>query len=196
VTQRHPSGNNGGNSGYVTTQVAAEALGVAVRTVRNYLRDGLLQGKKEEEGITERYLVSVDSVQKLRDQRQREGKSRRSIPSSAAQGQSAAQVVREFAARIQEQAMEIGALRTRLELTERAESSLREDLERERRQLQEDVQRERNERLEAQQRIALLAREHVQLEEEHSRVEREAQQLQAELEAERSKGFWRRLFGR
>jgi predicted site-specific integrase-resolvase len=195
VTQRQRSGNNGGNSGYVTTQVAAEALGVAVRTVRNYLRDGLLQGKKEEEGITERYLVSIDSVQKLRDQRQSEGKVRRSIPSSAAQGHSATQVVREFAAKMQEQAMEIGALRTRLELTERAESSLREDLERERRQRQEDVQRERAERLEAQQRVEQLAREHVQLEEEHSRVEREAQQLQEELEAERSKGFWARLFG-
>jgi hypothetical protein len=195
VTQRQQSGNNGGNSGYVTTQVAAEALGVAVRTVRNYLRDGLLQGEKEEEGITERYLVSVDSVQKLRDQRQREGKSRRNYPLSAAREQDAAQLAREFAAKMQEQAVEIGALRTRLELTERAESSLREDLERERRQRQEDVQRERNERLEAQQRVAQLAQEHVQLEEEHSRVEREAQQLQAELEAERSKGFWRRLFG-
>jgi hypothetical protein len=195
VTQRQQSGNNGGNSGYVTTQVAAEALGVAVRTVRNYLRDGLLQGKKEEEGITERYLVSVDSVQKLRDQRQREGKSRRNYPLSAAREQDATQLAREFAAKMQEQAVEIGALRTRLELTERAESSLREDLERERRQRQEDVQRERTERLEAQQRVEQLAQEHFQLEEEHSRVEREAQQLQAELEAERSKGFWARLFG-
>ena len=179
----------------MTTQVAAEALGVAVRTVRNYLRDGILQGKKEEEGITERYLVSVDSVQKLRDQRQREGKSRRNYPSSAAQEQDAAQLAREFAAKMQEQAVEIGALRTRLELTERAESSLREDLERERRQRQEDVERERAERLEAQQRVEQLAQEHVQLEEEHSQLEREAQQLQAELEAERSKGFWARLFG-
>jgi SMC interacting uncharacterized protein involved in chromosome segregation len=195
VTQRQQRGNNGGNSGYVTTRVAAEALGVAVRTVRNYLRDGVLEGKKEEEGITERYLVSVDSVQKLRDQRQMEGKSRRSIPSSAAQGQGAAQVVREFAAKMQEQAMEIGALRTRLELTERAESSLREDLERERRQRQEDVERERAERVEAQQRMEQLAQEHVQLEEDHFRLEREAQQVREELEAERSKGFWARLFG-
>jgi hypothetical protein len=179
----------------VTTQVAAEALGVAVRTVRNYLRDGLLQGKKEEEGITERYLVSVDSVQKLRDQRKREGKGRRNNPLSAAREQDAVQLAREFAAKTQEQAVEIGALRTRLELTERAESSLREDLERERRQRQEDVQRERAERLDAQQRVEHLAQEHVQLEEDHFRLEREAQQLREELEAERSKGFWARLFG-
>ena len=195
MTQRKQSGNNGGNSGYVTTSVAAEALDVSVRTVRNYLRDGVLQGKKEEEGITERYLVAVDSLQKLRDQRQRERKNRRSYRPVADQGQEAGQLVREFAARMQEQAMEIGALRTRLELTERAESSLREDLERERRQRQEDVQRERAERLEAQRRVEELAREHVQLEEEHSRVEQEAQQLREKLEAERSKGFWARLFG-
>jgi hypothetical protein len=195
VTQRQQRGNNGGNSGYVTSNVAAEALGVSVRTVRNYLRDGLLQGIKEEEGITERYLVSVDSLHKLRDQRQREGKSRRNDRSIAAQEQDAAQLAREFAARMQEQAVEIGALRTRLELTERAESSLREDLERERRLRQEDVERERAERLEAQRRVEHLTQEHVQLEEEHSRVEQEAQQLREELEAERSKGFWQRLFG-
>ena len=179
----------------MTTSVAAEALNVSVRTVRNYLRDGVLQGKKEEEGITERYLVSVDSLQKLRDRRQREEKDRRDYRSVAAQEQEAGQLAREFAAKMQEQAMEIGALRTRLELTERAESSLREDLERERRQRQDDVERERAERLEAQQRVEQLAREHVQLEEEHSRVEHEAQQLREELEAERSKGFWARLFG-
>jgi hypothetical protein len=51
----------------------------------------------------------------------------------------------------------------RAELTERTESSLREDLE-----------REREERREARE---------------------EAERLRAELEAERSKGFWRRLFG-
>ncbi len=58
---------------------------------------------------------------------------------------------------------ELGRLEGRLELTERAESTLREDLE-----------RERSERREAQE---------------------EARRLREELEAERSKGFWRRLFG-
>ena len=195
MSQRQHGGNNEGNSGYVTTSVAAEALDVSVRTVRNYLREGVLQGRKEEEGITERYLVSVDSLQHLRDQRQRERKNRRNYPRVAAQEQDAAQLAREFAAKMQELAVEIGALRTRLELTERTESSLREDLERERRQREEDVQRERAERLEAQQRVEQLAREHVQLEEDHSRVEQEAEQLRQELEAERSKGFWARLFG-
>jgi myosin heavy subunit len=196
VTQRQQSGNSGGNSGYVTTSVAAEALGVAVRTVRNYLRDGRLQGKKEEDGITERYLVSVDSLHRLREQRHQEGKSRRNYRPVAEQGQDATQLAREFAAKMQEQAVEIGALRTRLELTERTESSLRDDLERERQQRQQDVERERTERLEAQQRVEQLSQEHVQLEEEHARVQEDAQHLRDELEAERSKGFWARLFGR
>jgi hypothetical protein len=33
------------------------------------------------------------------------------------------------------------------------------------------------------------------LEEEHSRLQREAERLREELEAERYKGFWARLFG-
>ena len=58
---------------------------------------------------------------------------------------------------------ELGRLEGRLELTERTESTLREDLE-----------RERSERREAQE---------------------EARRLREELEAERAKGFWSRLFG-
>jgi chromosome segregation ATPase len=58
---------------------------------------------------------------------------------------------------------EAADLRARLELTERTESSLREDLERVR--------------------------------EERQRHQEEADRLRTELEAERSKDLWRRLFG-
>ena len=58
---------------------------------------------------------------------------------------------------------EAAELRARLELTERAESSLREDLER--------------------------------VSEERRRHQEEAERLREELESERSKGCWRRLFG-
>jgi dsDNA-specific endonuclease/ATPase MutS2 len=58
----------------------------------------------------------------------------------------------------------------RLELTAQAESTLRESLERER----ERVERER---------------------ERADRLEERAEKLRDELEAERSKGFWVRLFG-
>jgi predicted nuclease with TOPRIM domain len=85
-----------------------------------------------------------------------------------------------------------------LELTERAESTLREELERERQERLEAQGRAgslEQERAEAQQRFGQLTEEHSQLEEEHSRLQGEAERLREELEAERSKGFWARLFG-
>lgn len=62
---------------------------------------------------------------------------------------------------------ELGRSEVRLELTGRTESSLREDLERERQG------RER----------------------ERGQTEEEVRRLREELEAERSKGFWKKLFG-
>ncbi len=71
--------------------------------------------------------------------------------------------VGELVAALRELEHRLGRAEARAELTERAESSLREDLERVR--------------------------------EERRRHQEEAQHLREELEAERSKGFWRRLFG-
>jgi regulator of replication initiation timing len=79
-------------------------------------------------------------------------------------------MVRDLTDRLIRLSSETAELRTRLELTVRAESTLQE----ERDQLRQDRERERQERLDAQQ---------------------EAQRLREELEAERSKGFWRKLFG-
>jgi hypothetical protein len=83
----------------------------------------------------------------------------------------------------------------RLEITERAESTVREErdgllkeLEEERQQHLQDVERERSERLEAQEGLEQLSQERAQ-------VQDETEQLRAELEAERSKGFWARPFG-
>jgi hypothetical protein len=58
-----------GESGWITTRVAAEALGVDPRTVRTYIRRGDLAAKVEGEGVEKTYLVSVDSVYSLRDRR-------------------------------------------------------------------------------------------------------------------------------
>ena len=63
------------------------------------------------------------------------------------------------------------------ELTERAESTLREDVERERKRADEERKRADEER------------------ERADRLEERAEQVRDELEAERSKGFWSRLFG-
>jgi len=152
-------------------------------------------------------VVSVDSLYALRDRRKQEGKLRGNArptsrrPEPAAEDSTgpvreiAVDMLRETFASLETRIAQNAELRTRLELTERAESTLREELERERQEHLDAVQRERSERLEAQQRVEQLAKEHAQLEEDHSRVQGEAERLREELEAERSKGFWARLFG-
>ena len=200
-------GTDKGSSGWVTTDVAAGALGVTARTVRNLITTGELSARKEVEGINERYLVSVDSLYNLRDRRKSQGKLRGNVRRSSARpvtlGEATAEAVRgtavdmlrETLASLETHIAQNAELRARLELTEKAESTLREELERERRQLLDDVERERAERLEAQQRVDRLTQEQARLEEERSRAQEEAGTLREELDAERSKGFWRRLFG-
>jgi Helix-turn-helix domain len=165
-------------SGWITTDVAAKALGVSPRTVRRFIDRGDLEGKLEEEGITKAWMVSIDSLHALRDRRKAEGHDRReSAEMSSAVDRAEdtlADVLRDLAGRLEARIAEATELRTRLEITERAESSLREERER----LLADIERERSER------------DHYR-----QRVEEELQRLGEELEAERSKGFWRRLFG-
>jgi chromosome segregation ATPase len=210
MNERKTGGNDEGSSGWVNTDVAAEALGVSARSVRNYIRDGSLVARKEKEGINERYVVSVDSLHAVRDRRKQEGKlqarRRRTSRQSEATGESAAEVVkdtavdllRETLASLEKHMARNADLRVRLELTERAESTLREELEREHQERLEAQRRAgslEQERSEAQQLVAQVTQEHAQLEEEHSRLQSEAERLRDELEAERSKGFWARLFG-
>src|SRR5215216_1334530 len=210
MNERNNEGRDEGSSGWVNTDVAAEALGVSARSVRNYILDGALVARKEKEGINERYVVSVDSLHALRDQRKQEGKlqarRRRASRQSEATGKDAAEMVRETAVDMLRETLsnlemhmaQNAELRARLELTERAESTLREELEGERQERVEAQGRAgalEQERSGAQQRAAQLAQEHNQLEEEHSRLQSEAERLRDELEAERSKGFWARLFG-
>ena len=166
-----------GSSGWVTTKVAAEALGVDPRTVRTYINRGELDAKVEGEGVEKTYLVAIDSLHALRVRRgfprKTRAKSREEsakVVGGAEGAEDYADMVRDLTDRLIRLSSEAAELRTRLELTVRAESTLQE----ERDQLRQDRERERQERLDAQQ---------------------EAQRLREELEAERSKGFWRRLFG-
>jgi chromosome segregation ATPase len=206
MNRRQNARNDGGSSGWVSTDVAAEALGVSSRSVRNYILNGDLVARKEKEGINERYVVSVDSLYALRDRRKQEGKlpGNRRRTSSRSEGSAelvrgtAVDMLRETLANLETHITQNAELRARLELTERAESTLREELERERQERQEAQRRAgslEQERSEVQQRVAQLAQEHTQLEEEHSRLRDEAEGLRDELESERSKGFWARLFG-
>jgi DNA-binding transcriptional MerR regulator len=140
----------------VTTQLAAEALGVNPRTVRTYIRRGLLEAKVEGEGVEKAYSVDVDSLYALRDSRKSSGKGPRKIREKSADAEDLAELVRDLTAQAIQSSSQAAELRARLQLTERAQSTL------------EDEARE--------------------LREERDR-------LRAELEAERSKGFWARLFG-
>ena len=161
----HTRGNDSSNHGWVTTGVAAAALGIKPRQCRNLIQEGELEAKLEGKGRDKRYLVSVSSLEALRDKRQSGGKLplNRRVAEDEDVGAELGQWMRELTARLETRAAENAELRTRLELTEKADSTLREQLERER--------------------------------ERADRLEERAEKLRGELEAERSKGFWARLFG-
>jgi hypothetical protein len=131
----HTRGNDSGTHGWVTTNVAAAALGIKPRQCRNLIQEGELEARLEGEGRDKRYFVSVSSLEALRDKRQSVGKlplSRRSTAEDEDVGAELGQWVRELTARLETRAAENAELRTRLELTEKADSTLREQLERER----------------------------------------------------------------
>jgi hypothetical protein len=126
-------------SGWVTTKVAAEALGVDPRTVRTYIKRGELAARVEGEGVEKAYLVSIDSVYSLRERRARPRKSRKTRDSnrdisaqmthSAEYAEDITEMVRDLTTQLIRSSSEAAELRTRLELTEQAESSRREALE-------------------------------------------------------------------
>lgn len=131
----HTLGNDSGNHGWVTTSVAAAALGIKPRQCRNLIQEGELEARLEGEGRDKRYLVSVSSLEELRNKRQSEGKlplNRRNNAEYEDVGAELGQWMRELTARLETRAAENAELRTRLELTEKADSTLREQLERER----------------------------------------------------------------
>ena len=206
MDQRNSGGSDEGTSGWVNTDVAAEALGVSTRSVRNYILNGDLIARKEKEGINERYVVSVDSLYALRDRRKQQGKLQRNFRETSRRTEhtsgstteivreTAADMLRETLASLETHIAQNTELRARLELTEKAESTLRAELEREREQRRGDVEHERSERLRAQERAEQLEQERSRLEAERRQAEEEATALREELEAERGKGFWRRLF--
>src|SRR5829696_9946972 len=115
----HTRGNDFGNHGWVTTSVAAAALGIKPRQCRNLIQEGELEARLEGEGRDKRYFVSVSSLEALRDKRQSEGKlplNRRSTTEGEDVGDVGAdlgQWVRELTARLETRAAENAELRTR-----------------------------------------------------------------------------------
>ena len=131
---------------FYSTSETSKLLGITESRVRQLARAGNIEGMRAEEG----WKLYRYSVHAFRDQRRMEEgpvEPRESSASVAA---------REWIERVTTLERELGRLEGRLELTEVAESTMRDALERER---------------------------------------EENQRLRDELEAERSKGFWRRLFG-
>jgi hypothetical protein len=135
------------HAGWVTTQVAARSLAISPRTVRWHIEQGHIEAKPQGEGVRRSWLVSIDSLQAFRDARQRQGQSpggyREEQHSADIAAQSPGNPIRELADRLVEEASRASEFRVRLEISERAESTLREELAEERRR-REEAERERN----------------------------------------------------
>jgi len=141
----------GSDSGWVTTDVAATALRRSPRRVREYIRRGMLVARIEGEGVSKRWLVSIDSLNEMLDETGQGKGSRPDVRSAAAQRPGSYRGGRmddgavvdadELIDAVQELQYRLGRAEARVELTAQAESTLREALERE---------RERADRLEAE----------------------------------------------
>jgi hypothetical protein len=147
-------GPDAGKSGWVTTKVAARSLRVDPRTVRKYIKQGKLEALSEGEGVEKTYLVSVDSLHELLGTRPDPRVTRDEVPpesAGSATNEDLVDLVRDLSAEVTRRSSEAAELRTRLELTERAESSQREALEQRleaERILREQAERERDDLLE------------------------------------------------
>lgn len=188
--QQQYSDTDANNTEWVTTRVAAAALGVKPQQVRNYIAAGELESKTEGVGARRRYLVSMDSVEVLRTERLSEGKRQdqdhNGAESSGTSEQDVATLVRDLATELGEARYRLGQAEARLELAKQALIDLREQLQRE---------RERADRLETEQErlVPELLRERDRANAERERAEHFEAKLREALEARR--GWLRRFFG-
>jgi hypothetical protein len=156
---RRGSAQAASDSGWVTTEVAAAALRVPPRTVRDYVRAGDLEAIPEGEGVRKRWLVSIEAVQEMRERRRAAGYPPRSHRDAAvdehtvAADASASTVdAAELVAQLQELQYRLGRAEARVELQAVAESTVREERDRLLAELGEE--HERAKRLEAELREA------------------------------------------
>jgi len=130
------------DSGWVTTDVAATALRRSPRRVREYIRKGMLVARTEGEGVSKRWLVSINSLNEMLDEIGQGRGTRPDVrPGSAARprgdrrgrvDEAAVVNADELMETVQELQYRLGRAEARAELTAQAESTLREALERER----------------------------------------------------------------
>jgi len=136
-------------SGWTTTKQAAKVLGVSRRSVQGYVRRGLLEAEEEGEGVNKRFSVSIDSLNALREQRTGEAVAADGFAGDSPKWGEAANIaanagegLRHVVDRLEARTAEATELRVRLEITEKAESTLRDELDEERRR-REAAERER-----------------------------------------------------
>jgi hypothetical protein len=179
--------------------VAARAVRVSPRTIRRYIERGELEAKPQGEGVRREWLVSVDSLHALRASRTIE----QDVPEGGRGEEvadSLADVLREMAARLESRAEEAAELRVRLELTERAQSTLED----ERRRALEEAAEERRRREAAERERDELRRELEALREPRESPERAPAEPVEPTPSEALGGpgsgtargsWWRRMFG-
>jgi hypothetical protein len=139
-------GEASADSGWVTTKQAAKVLGVSRRSVQTYVRRGLLRANEEGEGTNKRFLISIDSLNSMIARRREDAEFAEASSRTAEAAKPAANTgegLRHVVDRLEARTVEATELRVRLELTERAESTLRAELEEERRR-REGAERERD----------------------------------------------------
>jgi hypothetical protein len=180
-------------SGWVTTQQAARSIGVSPRTIRWHIEHNNLEAKPQGEGVRRAWLVSIDSLQTFRDARQRQAQSpgdyRASKDSADIAAESSGSPIRELADRLVEEAARASEYRVRLELSEKAESTLREELAEERRR-REEAERELAALRETQESPETV-------EEASDRAEHRSATVGAQEDTQRpgSRPWWRRIIG-
>ena len=192
-----------GASGWTTTKQAAKRLGVSRRSVQGYVGRGLLEAREEGEGVNRRFLISIDSLNSLADRRRRDADETANFADASPEsGEPASpfantgEGLRHLIERLEARTAEATELRIRLELTERAQSTLEEELE------EANMRRE-----EAEQELAELRRrlddatepsENPQVaaqEPERAAPQSAAETTQEGAEQPRRRSWWREFFG-
>jgi Helix-turn-helix domain len=123
-----------GSSGWTTTKQAAKLLGVSRRSVQGYVGRGILEAREEGEGVNRRFLISIDSLNALVDRRRHEAGETANFADASPQNADTARAfantgegLRHLIERLEARTAEATELRIRLEITERAQSTLEEE---------------------------------------------------------------------
>ena len=192
-------GEDLGESGWTTTKQAAKVLGVSRRSVQGYVRQGILEARDEGEGVNKRFLVSIDSLNALSARRKREAGARANFAEASAGLEERAKLaantdegLRHLIARLEARTEEATELRIRLELTEKAQSTLEDDLAEERRR-REEAEREREDLRRKLEALRERPRGTGTVEEAPERAQPRSAAGEAQEDAQRP--WWRRMFG-